>query len=680
SEGWDGLSLLPVRMALAAPLLAPAFFLGAVVPAWFRVPAAVPRSVPERAGFWIAALDVGSACGALLTPLLLLPLLGSSGTAGVGLLVLAATLFITPLHGGAALTDEASLSCAPRAPWPRARGTFAWAAGGIAFALQMTWTRLLGEVLGTSLLVLGMAAAALLFGGALGSRLAPRWLERGSAVRLVGTACAAWVAAQGLSALWISLLPSAYLWFVELLGSAGATLPLLKAGLVAVALVPPSLGAGLMFPALAAGWSRDAEQLARETGVLQALGLVGGTLGALGVGLWAIPSLGSGTVLILVGGVTALSGWVFVSTVTASWLPRGKLLLFLWGVAAVALCGSLFSWDRELLGAGVFQWSRDDIAAGESLKDWRDREVLYSGEGRLARVSIERAPAQNTVYLRIGGRVEGSVPITEGAGSLADLPTQIMLGLLPSLLLEGEPGTLLIGLGGGTTAAVLGETGHAVTIVEVEAEVAAALRSPGGREGFPWKTSRLFPGSGAGPRLIFEDARAFLHRESQLWKVIVCQPSEPWLPWSAPLFTAEFYRLVKSRLEPGGVAVHWLQLYRIAMEDFAAVVRAFRGHFPRVRILHPPGTGELILVGGGEVVPAEIWARRWQAEGVRRCRERAAWGSSPPRWLLDSAGVDAWLQGQPPGGSRAQLEFRLPLMGDRGEDHSGEILRSLGGG
>ncbi|MFQ5654276.1 MAG: hypothetical protein ACE5GW_06060, partial [Planctomycetota bacterium] len=142
---------------------------------------------------------------------------------------------------------------------------------------------------------------------------------------------------------------------------------------------------------------------------------------------------------------------------------------------------------------------------------------------------------------------------------------------------------------------------------------------------------------------------------------------------------ASFYRLDRPRLGPGGVAVHWLQLYRIGAGEFAGILSAVRDAMGRVQVFHPPRTGEVILIGGGEPVPRSTWIDRWAAPALEPCLRRIPSLTAPPVPLLDEDGVSRWLARFPHRADRLRerLEFTLPLLGERGEDHSGEILRSL---
>jgi len=680
-EGWSAAGGWPARIVGALPIALPAFALGGVPVAWFGSGALDAAGTRARIGGWIGLLDLGSAVGAIALPLLLLPSLG----AGATLVALAAVLAVATLvaRGAEPIAPEAGTeagrSAEARGSGGRARIAVAAAVGAIALALQIAWTRLLGEMLGASLAVLGSATAAALAGGAIAARAAPGIVERRGGEPTILLAGAAWLLAQALAALLLALLPGLAVRLLGLLGpEPGAAATALKLALVAAILLPPSIASGVVLPSLLASWCRSPGELRREAGALGAAWLVGGAAGALAFGLVVLPGAGSGASLAIAGGATAAGVAVALSRRAArgARLPAGAALAI---SAALALAAGA-RWDSALLGAGVFHWSREDLAAGLALSGWRERTVTYVGEGALAKVAIEVAPAHNAAYLRVGGRVEGSVPIDPDRPSLADLPTEILLGVLPAVEGPGEGELLIIGIGGGTTVSAAVESWRgAVTALEVEPEVVRALGSAAGAAAFPREHAALFPAAGGGPELVFEDARSYLGRETSRWDAIVCQPSEPWLPFAAPLFTPEFYDLVRERLAPGGVAVHWLQLYRIGPGECAAILSAFRSAFPTVRLYHPPGTGEVILVGGAE----------------RSAEERLAAAADPrvalpwarlrppvpfPEPLVAAGALDRWLAteaGGRPGDLRSRLEFRLPLLGDRGADRSGEILRSL---
>ncbi|MGE3166412.1 MAG: hypothetical protein AB7O52_16025 [Planctomycetota bacterium] len=696
------------RMLLAVPIVPYALTLSAMIPSWFRVPWNAAEGAGLRAGGWIAALDLGAAFGAMATPLVLLPWLGPGWTLVAVLGVLLAGQSLSPPGAGPSSRPNATVDRAqPPAGSSDAgvRLALAGLAGGVGLALQVVWTRLLGEILGTSLVILGLAAGTLLLGGAIGSRAAPVWLATIPRGRLVYLSWCVWLAAQGVSAWVVAAAPHIYLWAIERMPEGESALPI-KLAIVVAALLPAGIAAGLSLPVLLAGWGDAPTTLARDAGRLQAAGLLGGTFGALAVGFWLVPRFGSGATVLCCGGLTLAGAGLALARVAEARSARSRLAIAAIAIAGLTGVAACRLWQPALLGAGVFQWSRADVTAGGALAAWHKREILYCGEGRLARVTIERASDLNATLLRVGGRVEGSVAIDPTEPSLAHLPTVSLLGVLPTLLRGDGAHTLIIGVGGGTTVATAVQAGNGpITALEVEPEVLSALRSSGGRAGFPWETRRLFaeplaadsapsdrespaasPPDAARrlPTFIAADARAYLHRTREQWDAIVCQPSEPWLPWSAPLFTRAFFERVHSRLRPDGVAIHWLQLYRIDFPEFGAILRGFRDVFPEVLVFHPhPATGEVVLVGAATPIDPALWVERWQSSRLSEVRARAGWPDGVPWPLLDTGGVDRWLAGESsegggsPPASRNLLEHRLAAISDRGVSYAGEILRSL---
>ena len=672
--GWSNLQ---IRSVSVLPVALPAFTLGGLPVVWFGTGFLNKRETRRRVGSWIGLLDIGSALGALSMPLILLPYLGNTGSAFV--LFLCLLISVSLARSTTKTAERSPLKRVPQSGPSIGRILICAVVGIISLSLQMTHVRLLGEMLGTSLAVLGVATASGLLGAAWAAWRSIRVIETGDGRKAIVVAIGVWLMAQSLSALLIALAPVSLVRLLMHLGAdPGWMATWLKYLAVSLVVLPPSLASGFILPILISGWCSDSRSLRRQSGPLNGSWLIGGALGAWSCGLWILPIFGSGRVLLTLGLLTAL---MFVWGGLAQLYSRRVSLRFLLCLIFSGTCSlvAINRWEPALLGAGVYHWHRGDLASGDALSGWRHRQVTYVGEGALAKVSIEVTPDHNASYLRVGGRIEGSVPINPALPSLADLPTEIMLGLLPTVEGSGKGSLLVIGLGGGTTAtaAVQAWQGN-VTILEVEAEVAKALASDAGAAAFPDEHECLFPENDSGPEIIFEDARSFLARSELLWDAVICQPSEPWLPWSAPLFTGEFYQLVRDRLSKDGVAVHWLQLYRIGPMEFAAILREFVTVFPSARAYHPPGTGEVILVGGKDATLEERENSFWKS------RVQGVWsrmnGVRFPGRLIDDRGLKRWLiseKGRSTRDLRSRLEYQLPLMGDRGEDRSSEILRGL---
>jgi spermidine synthase len=148
---------------------------------------------------------------------------------------------------------------------------------------------------------------------------------------------------------------------------------------------------------------------------------------------------------------------------------------------------------------------------------------------------------------------------------------------------------LVVGLGSGFTAAgVLAAGAGPTEIVELEPGVVEA--------------SRFFHRPGKHPlddpraRLIEGDARTHLAHGGGRYDLIVSEPTNPWIAGVNNLFTADFYRLVRARLDEDGVFCQWMQLYELSPEAFASMFAAFTSVFPRGQLFGIWRSVDLLLI------------------------------------------------------------------------------------
>jgi hypothetical protein len=129
-------------------------------------------------------------------------------------------------------------------------------------------------------------------------------------------------------------------------------------------------------------------------------------------------------------------------------------------------------------------------------------------------------------------------------------------------------------------------------------------------------------------KLSIEDARSWLRRTERRWDVIISEPSNPWVAGNASLFTCEFFDLVRSRLEPGGLLAQWFHVYEMDDEMLKLVLRTVRSRFAKVSLweLFPE---DLLLVASDTDVGTDL-------EGLSRRMAR-----SPIRADLARVGVES---------------------------------------
>ncbi len=648
-----------LRLLLSLPLLCGAIPLGAAITAAFN---ASRKEVEERASNGVCALDLGSAAGALLTPLLLLPELGEAGALVVAVLLLLACC----RRGETVARVPSELTEADHPVSRRDIAIAAWI-GIVTMALQIGWIRTLGEVFGSTLTIFGLTTAAILLGGAAGAQAMPAIRSKVGNEKVQRFAWALWLTLQGFSMLLLSFTPYIFIAMVQWFSNQGESGLLWGECLLILAVVGlPSFCVGIIVPALMVKHG-EYGRLDKGAGVLQGAQLIGGVVGLGLTATWLLPAYGS-LGLFIACGIMTFAGGVPLLRRSGHGTTAGAFLC-----GGLLMAASSQFWDSSLMSAGVFQWDRAEVARGEALKAWEQREVVAEFSGQFGNVLIERDYSQNTAYLRVGGRIEGSVPIDPAASTMADLPTEVLLGVLPTWAGSGQGRLLVVGLGGGTTVAAAVETWDGeMVVLEIEPAVKEALLSRQGAEVFPIENEAL-RGRKA-PQLVIEDARSYLVQDNRQWDAIVIQPSEPWLPWSAPLFTPDFHQLLANRRAAGGVVIQWLQLYRIGIPEFAAILYSFKEALGEVQVWHPPGTGEVLLVAGDVKVPES------PIESVEKAWGRVLGVPFPTQPWLDDDDVVAWLESA--GGAdldrlRERLEYYLPLREESGMDLSRSLLSSL---
>ena len=100
--------------------------------------------------------------------------------------------------------------------------------------------------------------------------------------------------------------------------------------------------------------------------------------------------------------------------------------------------------------------------------------------------------------------------------------------------------------------------------------------------------------------LIIDDARTFLRVTPNRYDMIVSEPSHPWVPGVANLFTQEFFELGRARLNDEGIFVQWVQIYQLSTESLRSVLATYHKVFPHVLVFRVGGLNkgkDLMLIG-----------------------------------------------------------------------------------
>ncbi len=555
-----------------------------------------------------ASNTVGGALGAAIAAFLILPAMGLRGSlllaAGISLVVAGAATWLT-------LQSAAAPRRMPHAEAdrPRQAGREPWLpflllflAGAASMGCQVAWTRVLVLLFGSSVQALGLTLAFGLAGLAAGSAIAAWALNRGVPPQRV----AAWSLGLASALTLLTLpawgnLPVAVVLSQARLGSSFATAVLLQSLFASFLVVPPAAALGALLPALTAVRGRH-EQAGRLAAEGYGIDSAGSVVGGLATGFVLLPRLGAFDILrSLIMAETAI-------LVMLVWRmpprPAGRRS---WALVAAALLAGAWlcpRWDPELMTSGPLLYGPAYLRVGGSRATgiaaaMRARgDLVLHEEGADATVTVRRSSA-GTSSLQINGKTDAS----DGA----DLPSQILAGALPALLHPDPQRALVIGLATGSSDFAAAAAGAArVDGVELSAGVARAARHFAAVNGGILRNPRF--------RLTLADGRSFLRSSARRFDLIVSQPSNPWVAGVTNLFTTEFFRLARSRLDPGGAVGIWVQGYAMSARDFRSIVATFLQVFPEAMLFEEsPGGGDYFLIGSiGR--PASLRAMRDRLE------------------------------------------------------------------
>ncbi len=585
-SAWAGsgpLGMFVRALVAAICLLPPTILMGATLPAIARWIETTPRGV-SWLGFFYAGNIGGAVVGSVLAGFYLLRIYDVAVATSVAVTINFAVAGLSLIFAKRTPYEEhppLELSRArARADWP-VYVTIALS-GMTALAAEVIWTRHLSILFGATVYTFALILAVFLMGLGIGSSagsLAGRALK---APRVALGVCQ-FLLCGGIA--WAAYSISEFLPYWPLDVTLDSTpwvtlqLDLIRA---VWTLLPPAILWGASFPlalAAAAGAGGDPGRL---VGGLYAANTVGAIVGSLGASLILVVAIGSQHAQQLLIFASAVSGLLMLGPIMLSRLRDAgfdfrKLTTAVFASLAVAgLIASVPAIPGEFVAYGRFLPTR---GAGT--------EVIYMGEGLTASVAVTRHPSGILNYHN-AGKVQAS-------SYAPDMRLQRMLGHLVTLAPENNASFLVIGLGAGVTAGAVSIDPQAerVVIAEIEPLVPRVVSEHFGEYNFNVVDNPKVD-------IRIDDGRHFLLTTDETFDGITSDPLDPWVKGAAALYTEEFWALVKSHLNPGGVVTVFVQLYESTEEAVKSEVATFLEVFPNGAVFANTidGSGyDLVLFG-----------------------------------------------------------------------------------
>ncbi len=653
-------------------LLPPTILMGATLPAVSRY-METTRTGISRIGFLYAANIGGAVAGCLIAGFYLLRVYDmviatlfaasiNAAIAAVSLLLAAkGVAFVPPEAEAKAETPaetEVAVTTKVSNPWVY---VVIGLSGLTALGAQVVWTRLISLLFGgtvyTFSIILAVFLTGLGIGSAAGSFLARQVRRPGMAL---GWTQLLLVFAIPVGAFMISReIPFWYLnpEFYDVITLRYGH-DLMRAS---VAMLFATCLWGASFPLALAAIARPGEDPGGLVGRVYAANTVGAILGSAMFSMYMIPAFGthqSQQRLTLLAGLAAVA--MFISdrlTDSGSAEPQAgdaaedaapsNLLARAGGWAGAArLAGgtAVVLWVTFMAVGSVSRVPDGLIAYGRFVEDWDEVSAYhYVGEGMNTSVAVSDWPEDNVRSFHVGGKVVAST-------RRVDMRLQRMLGHLPAMFQGGPKSVLVVGFGAGITAGsfVVYDEVERIVVCEIEPLVPQAAAVWFGPQNYDIVDD---------PRteLIFDDARHFIATTDETFDVITSDPIHPWVSGSAALYSAEYYELVKERLNPGGVVAQWLPLYETSEEAVKSSLATFMEAFPNGTVWNSDIFGEgydVVMIGSVDEMKLDLVALEEQLTRNPRVRQSLAdidfysglelltsyvgQGSDLQPWLLDA--------------------------------------------
>ncbi|MCG6971166.1 MAG: fused MFS/spermidine synthase, partial [Gammaproteobacteria bacterium] len=417
-----------------------------------------------------------------------------------------------------------------------------FATGFVAIATEVGWTKYLSIFTGTTIYGFAAILTVFLIGIAAGSWAVKSYLQNLQRPQL-------WMAG-GLVVLGISLLVTrAGLSLVPPIYQAVNHLPAdasvkhaVKYVVVFLLIFPPTFIFGALFPLNLKLYCGNLQGVRSRIGKAYAVNTLASIFGSVAAGFWVIPQFGTDVLLTATAFLILLMPFLFVPSFTKT-LPRVVVPITALLAAGSSLALPNINYERLI----------SSVQYDDDAKSGKKPNYLFLKEGKAGVISMVTYDNRH-VKLQNNGLNESFIDLENNRNVLL---VETLLGLVPYFLHDDPKEAFVVGFGGGITtrALTLTENLEFIKVVELEPMVVEAGRAIVDGEIAALKDPRV--------TLEFNDARNTLLTEDHTYDVIAAQPSHPWVARASNVFTLEFFQLVKSRLNEGGIYGQWVNLFNM---------------------------------------------------------------------------------------------------------------------
>lgn len=574
-------------------ILAGTAFMGGTLPALSKFYIKTIEGAGKGAGRLYGINTIGAVFGSILAGFALIPYLGVKETlytaVGINLLIAGFLRILLPkFKNYTAVSVVRKKNIAPKTSIT-SQQKFVLAAfalsGFTALAYEVVWTRALSLIIGSSVYAFTTMLFTFLLGIALGSFIMSALMEKARereyllfAIIEAGIALAVLFVAA-----FTGKLPMLFFYMAQVVPKNFFGIQIMQIAISFIMMLPAALLMGALFPLVLKMYADAVDKIGREIGHVYAANTAGTILGAFSAGFIFIPFFGSETTLKALTWVNVLIAAFFFLNYAE--LRGGVKKALAAAVAASFLILNLIipKWNPMHMNSNFPNLVRVIAEKPEILDKYLKSEIIYTSEDVTGTVLVYKT-ADGSINLNVSGHAEGGT-------YQSDMPVQIELALIPSLIHPNPERALMVGLGAGITLGALEMMDGIKEIDNVEISTGVIKAN---QFFYPYNNKAI---ENKMLNLIIDDARHYLSYTDKKYDIIINAPSYVWVSGTSNLFTVEYLELMKKRLNEGGIAAMWFPLYIMTPADIKSFIRTVREVFPYTALWLSSSGMELIITG-----------------------------------------------------------------------------------
>ena len=406
-------------------------------------------------------------------------------------------------------------------------------AGFAALGNEIIWTRYLTLIIHNTVYTYTITFAIILTGIVLGSLIISPISDR---VKDLSFTFGIVNILTGLSIMLVLFVP-AFLWdgFINTQNISQILLVCISVFLI------PSVLSGSLFPLAIRMVVRNPLYAGIGTGKMTAVNTLGGVCGSLCIGFVSIPVLGIQKSILLTTGISVCAGIIAVLFINKQYKSVYKISISIL---------SLLLWCAIPVITGT-HLPKDFLAGENKLVDFR--------EGINAHLTVVKR--DNINVLEINRLWQGEQLKSH----------QIMAAHIPMIMHAAPKNVAVIGVGVGQTASrFLYYDIDRLDCIDIEPELFDIIRKYFNAN---WLDD---------PRVnvIVEDGRNYFAGTNRKYDLVSIEIGQMFRPSLASFYTEDFYRVIREKMNPGGIICQFVPLIFLDIEELLSVIRTFVEVFP----------------------------------------------------------------------------------------------------